>query len=64
MVYEDEVIPQPEDLEGALNLLSDTEWATIPIDEARETRNKLSRILGIPTPKLISNVTQQQQQQP
>uniref|UniRef100_A0A0A9YXM9 Tubulin-specific chaperone D n=1 Tax=Lygus hesperus TaxID=30085 RepID=A0A0A9YXM9_LYGHE len=58
MVYEDEVIPDPNDLETALSILSDTEWATIPIEEARTIRNKLSQILGIPAPKLVSNVTQ------
>lgn len=54
MLYEDEVIPDPTDLDAALGLLSDTEWATISVEEARNFRNKLSHLLGIPPPKLVS----------
>ncbi|BES95374.1 beta-tubulin cofactor D [Nesidiocoris tenuis] len=54
MLYEDDIIPDEAQLESALSILSDVEWSTIGVEEARSFRNKLSDILGIPTPKLVT----------
>lgn len=50
-VYGDECNLDPNALEEALALLSDTEWDNLSTEVVRGKRNALCKLLNIPAPK-------------